>query len=71
MLRIHSRMHRLLSHLFSSPLHPLLVLKLSTSVPVLVFVVPAVEVYVERHNAAGRHASDQGPESRAHKKPHL
>lgn len=42
-----------------------------TSVPVLVFVVPAVEVYVKRHNAAGCHASDQSPESRAHRKSHL
>lgn len=39
-------------------------LSLSTSVPVLVLVVPAVEVYVERHDAAGRHASDQSPAGR-------
>lgn len=39
-------------------------LSLSTSIPVLVLVVPAVEVYVERHDAAGRHASDQSPEGR-------
>lgn len=66
--QIHSRMHHLLSLLFLSPLSVLLFLMLSTSVPVLVFVVPAVEVYVERHDAAGRHASDQSPAGRAHKK---
>lgn len=31
------------------------------------FVVPAVEVYVERNDAAGCHASDQRPEGGAHK----
>lgn len=40
-------------------------LTLSTSVPVLVLVVPAVEVYVERHDASRRHASDKSPESGA------
>lgn len=65
--QVHSRMHPLLSLLFFSPLSVLLVLVLSTSVPVLVLVVPAVEVYVERHNAAGCHASDQSPEGRAHR----
>lgn len=60
--QIHSRMHHLLSLLFLSFLSILLFLMLAASVPVLVFVVPAVEVYVERHDAAGRHASDQSPE---------
>lgn len=41
-------------------------LMLSTSVPVLVFVVPAVEVYVERNDASGRHASDQRSEGGEH-----
>lgn len=64
--QIHSRKQRLLSLRSSlSLLSALLSLKLSTSVPVLVLVVPAVEVYVERHNAAGRHASDQSPAGRA------
>lgn len=45
----------------ASPLSIFLFLTQSTSVPVLVFVVPAVEVYVECHNAARRHASDQSP----------
>lgn len=40
---------------------PLPLPPLSTSVPVLVLVVPAVEVYVERHNASGCHASDKSP----------
>lgn len=53
-----------------SPLAIFLFLALSTSVPVLVFVVPAVEVYVECHNAARRHASDQSPEGRKHDKSH-
>lgn len=39
---------------------------LSPSVPVLVFVVPAVEVNVEGNDAARRHASDQRPEGGAH-----
>lgn len=43
----------------------------STSVPVLVFVVPAVEVYVERHDAARRHAGDQSPAGGAHTQRHL
>lgn len=58
----HSRKLHLLSLLFFSPL---VILTLSTSVPVLVFVVPAVEVYVERHNAARRHAGDESPEGRS------
>lgn len=63
-LQIHSRL--LSSPSWSSPLAILLLLRRATSVPVLVFVVPAVEVYVERHNAAWRHASDEGPEGGAH-----
>lgn len=45
---------------------------LSTSVPVLVLVVPAVEVYVERNDASGRHAGDQRSEGGEHvcKKKH-
>lgn len=38
------------------------------SVPVLVLVVPPVEVDVERHDAAGNHARDQSPEDRNQKK---
>lgn len=41
------------------------VLTLSTSVPVLVLVVPAVEIYVERHDASRCHASDKSPRSGA------
>lgn len=37
------------------------------SVPVLVLVVPPVEVDVERHDAAGDHACDQSPEERNRK----
>lgn len=56
-------MHRLIS-LFVPPLHPAFFLTLSALVPVLVFVVPAVEVYVERHDAARCHAGDKSPEGR-------
>lgn len=51
-VQTHSRMLLLLGFLFLSS---------SASVPVLVFIVPAVEVDIECHNAARRHAGDQSP----------